>query len=170
MSQYNTYRFTSVRMVREALKSFRDLAQLEDEVSTTIFLDLTRALGDDPQSPVKILTKHQRHLVQQNLIDNIPVSKVAKLNNIAPRVVHYAIARALRSLLQFLESDEQITTNVWQPWMIDLMRDPYRSTEEIAELAGKSVHAVKCAMTRYRKSENIPLRATRKPNTRRKPE
>lgn len=164
MSQYNTYRFTSIRALREALRSFRDLEATvgTDSISATIYLDLKHALGDDPKHPVSVLTSHQRRLVQQYLIDSLPIAVVAKQNNIAPRVVYYGIRRALEALLEFFETKTEREKDAWKPWMMQLMRDQYLSIEELAIRIGKTEHAVSCAMSRYRKSENIPFRAVRK--------
>lgn len=166
---YNSYKFTSLRTLREALRAFKDLeASLSENsgISATIYLDLKHALGDDPTRPVNVLTKHQRKLVQQYLIDSLPLDEVAKKNDISPRVVLYGIRKALQSLMTFLENQTEQETNVWKPWMIDLMRDPYLTLDEIALRVGKSKHAVDCAMTRYRKSESLPFRSVRKRITR----
>ncbi len=163
---YNEYTFTTVKTLRTALRHYRNLAQCTDGVSATIYLDLKRALGDDPTQPVHVLTAHQRKLVQQYLIERKPSAEVAKQNNITLRVLHLNIQHALEALLEFLESNIERRADSWQPWMLDLMRDPYMSVDEIAAKVGKSTNAVYCAMTRYRESEKLPFRAVRRRVTR----
>lgn len=169
---YNTYRFRSLRSLREALRAFKALEASvgDDSVSATIYLDLKRALGDDPCFPVTILSKQQRRLVQDYLIDGLPISEVAKKNNRSPRAILHAMRKSLIKLLSFLETQTEPDTNGWKKWMIDLLHDPYLSIDDLVQRTGKTKHAVSCAMSRYRDSENIPFRAVRKQATSREPE
>ena len=161
---HNTYRFSSLRSLREALRAFKDLESSvgEDSVSATIYLDLRRALGDDPTFPVTILSKLQRRLVKDYLIDGLPISAVAIKNNRSPRAILHSIRKSLSKLMLFLETQVEPDTDAWKQWMLDLFHDPYLSIDEIAQRVGKTKHAVSCAMTRYRESEQIPFRLVRR--------
>jgi predicted DNA-binding protein YlxM (UPF0122 family) len=154
---YNEYRFTTTRSLREALRSFQDLEQMEDATSATILLDLKRALGDtrEPGAP---LTKNQRRTIQLYLIENRSLPEVAKILNRHPRVVQYAVARALESLMDFF-NNRGGGEGRWHAWMIELLTDSDLQIDDIAEKTGKSRRAVQCAVTRYRRhGKNIPAR------------
>jgi hypothetical protein len=158
---YNEYRFASIKSLRAALRSFRTLEALGDTTSITIILDLRRAM-----EPLSVLTKPQRHAIKLHLIEDLPAEEVAKLLRTTERVVYRNVERGLKSMLGFLQDDYK--TDKWLPWMFELMRDPLLTTKEIAVKVGKSVRAVEVCMSRYRESEHIPYRASRRPYTHRK--
>jgi predicted DNA-binding protein YlxM (UPF0122 family) len=158
---YNEYRFTTVRSLREALRSFRDLESMGDGLSATILLDLKRALGDT-REPGAGLTKHQRHVIQLYLIENRELAEVARLINRHTRVVQYACARGLRALMEYFNNGEDESER-WKHWMLELLTNSDLSVDEIAQTTGKTRRAVQCAVTRERqRGKDIPYRPTRR--------
>jgi predicted DNA-binding protein YlxM (UPF0122 family) len=154
---YNEYRFTTVRSLREALRSFADLEQMEDPISATILLDLKRALGDTGE-PGAGLTKHQRHVLQLYLIEDRELTEVSRILNRHTRVIQYAVARGLKALMRYFNGHEGASGD-WQDWMVDLLTDADLSIDDIAKTTGKTRRAVQCAVTRYRgRGKNIPRR------------
>ena len=126
-----------------------------DVTSATILLDLRRALGDDPSSPTRVITKHQRLAIQRHLIEDQTAADAARLLGITVRSLYITEARGLKRLRVWLQNNKSRT---WQPWMIALLHDRTLTADQIAKRVGKSVFAVDHARSRYRKRESIPNR------------
>lgn len=156
---FNSYRFANLTSLRAALRSFRKLEGMTDQMSMTIVLDLKRALDGD------VLSRPQRIAIKLNLIEDRPVDAVATIMDINPRGVSKHVKRGLHAVLNFLQDKQQ--NDRYLPWMFDIMRDASLSVSEIAQRTGKTNRAVEVAMSRYRDSEHIPYRASRRPHTRR---
>ena len=87
----NEYRFTTLRSLRECLKSYSSLISLArngDFTSAAIMLDLSIALGDDPMQRVTVLTKRQKQAITAHLIRDEHVDVVAEEMQVNRRVVY----------------------------------------------------------------------------------
>lgn len=154
--RFNSYGFTSLGALRAALRHYRVLEGMHDVTSATILLDLRRALGDDPGFPIRVLTSHQRLAIKRYLIDDLPARRAADELGIHERVLYTNVNRGLKRIMKWLHNSE---LRDWQPWQVDLLRDPLLTTEQIAKRIGRSEQAVRNATLRLREREGIPYRS-----------
>lgn len=155
--QLNGYRFTTLRSLRVCLRSYtslRHLAQGGDFTSAAILLDLTRALGDDPMSRVRVLTTRQKQAITLHLIRDVPVKIVAAEMGIEWRVVYLLVNAGLKRLLQYLQHGT--LPSEWQQWQRDYVRrNAHLPQEELAATVGRTVFAVRTLIYKMRKSGEI---------------
>jgi hypothetical protein len=152
----NAYGFASVRSLRDFLRSYRGLEEMSDVTSVTILLDIRRALGDDPGFHRQVLTARQRQTIQLHLIENRSIADCVIVLNVHKRVVFLTERRALDRILNFLQQNEVV--DQWEPWMLELLRNPLLSSVEIAQRIGKTVRAVDHASSKWRDRDRIPRR------------
>lgn len=152
---YNEYHFTE-RSLRAALRRYCVLEGMYDVTSATILLDLRRALGDDPTSPTRVITSHQRLAIQRHLIEDQTAEEAARQLKTTVRSLYITELRGLKRLLAWLHNNKSRT---WQPWMIALLHDRTLTAEQIAQRVNKTVPAVDHARSRYRKRESISNRS-----------
>lgn len=154
----NGYQFTTLRSLRSCLRSYaslRALSQRGDFTSAAIMLDLNRALGNDPSSPICVMTARQKQAITLHLIQDLPANVVAKEMGIQWRVVYLTVNNGLRRLLRYLEAGELGDT--WQPWQLDYVRRNLHLTrKELGDAVGRTEYAVKEIIKKRRRVGDFP--------------
>jgi len=165
----NEYRFTTLRSLRECLKSYSSLISLArngDFTSAAIMLDLSIALGDDPMQRVTVLTKRQKQAITAHLIRDEHVDVVAEEMQVNRRVVYLLVNNGLRRLLAYLQFGS--LAKDWQQWQLDYVRrNAWQPRKKIAEHVGRSHDAVRVLIYRLRQNgETIERSRRRTPRSR----
>lgn len=160
----NEYRFTTLRALRECLRSYASLISLArsgDFTSAATMLDLSIAMGDDPMRGVTVLTVRQKQAISLHLIRDQHVNDVAAEMGVNPRVVYLLVNNGLRRLLKYLQYGA--LPEDWQQWQIDYVRrNAGRPRKELAAHVGRSHDAVRVLIYRLRKQGETIERSGRR--------